>query len=77
MARELLCGHHMAMTRAPSPDLVTLASLHAALDGIVEIEALVGQLHLPIDTLRTGKRLHLLVTEMRSLLVDLLRPERR
>jgi hypothetical protein len=67
----------MAMTRAPSPDLVTLASLHAALDGIVEIETLVGQLHLPVDTLRTGKRLHSLVAEMRSLLVDLLRTERR
>lgn len=67
----------MAMTRAPSADLVTLASLHAALDGIVEIEALVGQLHLPIDTLRTGKRLHSLVAEMRSMLVDLLRTEPR
>jgi hypothetical protein len=73
MARGLLCVHAMAMTRAPSADLVTLASLHAALDGIVEIEALVGELHLPIDTLRTGKRLHSLVAEMRSLLVGLLR----
>lgn len=67
----------MAMTRAPSPDLVTLASLHAALDGIVEIEALVTKIHFPFDTLRAGRRLGALATEMRTLLVDLLRTDRQ
>jgi hypothetical protein len=36
----------MATNRAPAPDFVTLASLHAALDGVVEIEALLGLLRL-------------------------------
>jgi len=62
----------MAMTRAPAPDLVTLASLHAALDGIVEIEALFAQIHLPLRRLSTGNRLHALANELRTLLVDLL-----
>jgi hypothetical protein len=67
----------MAMTRVHSPDLVTLASLHAALDGIVEIEGLFGQIHLPLSALSAAKRLHTLASEMRSLLVDLLRSDPR
>ncbi len=67
----------MAMTRAPAPDLVTLASLHAALDGIVEIEALFAQIHLPLRRLSTAKRLHALTDELRMLLVDLLEVEPR
>jgi len=62
----------MAMTHAAAPDLVTLASLHAALDGIVEIEALFTQIHVPLSRLTTANRLHSLAAEMRELLVDLL-----
>jgi hypothetical protein len=65
----------MAMTRGSSPDPVTLASLHAALDGIVEIEALFDQIRLPIGKLQTGMRLQSLATAVRTLLVDLLRAE--
>jgi hypothetical protein len=63
----------MAIPRAHAPDLVTLASLHAALDGIVEIEALFAQIQLPLHTVSSARRLATLATEMRALLVDLLR----
>jgi hypothetical protein len=76
MARELLVMHRMAMTRAPAPDLVTLASLHAALDGIVEIEALFAQIHLPLHTSSAAKRMSALAGELRTLLVELLRADR-
>jgi len=62
----------MAMTSAPARDLVSLASLHAALDGIVEIEALFTQIHVPLSRLTSANRLHTLATEMRTLLADLL-----
>jgi len=77
VAHDLLLVHRMAMTRASAPDLVTLASLHAALDGIVEIEALVAKIHVPLSRLTATKRLHALATEIRTLLVDLLRVEPR
>jgi len=73
VVRELLVMDRMAMTRAPAPDPVTLASLHAALDGIVEIEALFAQIHVPASRLTSAKRLHALAGELRTLLVDLLR----
>jgi hypothetical protein len=76
MAHELLFVRRMATNRAHAPDLVTLASLHAALDGIVEIEALFAQIYLPVHNVRTANRLSLLTTEMRGLLVDLLRADR-
>lgn len=63
----------MAMTRAHVPDLVTLASLHAALDGVLEIEALFAQIHLPLRRLSAGQRLHTLAGELRTLLVELLK----
>ena len=65
----------MAMTRAPAPDFVTLASLHAALDGVVELEALFADIHVPLRALPAAQRLHVLAGEMRELLVGLLRPE--
>lgn len=65
----------MATNRAHAPDLTTLASLHAALDGIVEIEALLAQIYLPVRRVTTAKRLNLLANEMRALLVDLLRTD--
>ena len=77
MARALLCVHGMAMTRASAPDPVTLANLHAVLDGVVEIEALVAQLQLPGGTLSVRRHLQSLATEMRTLLVALLRPAPR
>jgi hypothetical protein len=58
----------MAMTRPAVPDLVTLVSLHAALSGIVEIEALFAELTVP-----TCDRLGALAAEMRVLLLALLR----
>ena len=63
-----------AMTRTPAPDLVTLASLHAALDGIVEIEALFTQIHVPPSELTAARRVQNLANEMRTLLVALLQP---
>jgi hypothetical protein len=77
VARELLYVQRMALTRASAPDLVTLASLHAALDGILEIEALFTQIQLPFPTLAARERLHTLAAEMRTQLVELLRPEPR
>jgi hypothetical protein len=61
----------MATIRVPAPALRTLASLHAALDGIVEIEALLAQIHLPLRGL-SRDRLRALAGELRTLLVELL-----
>ena len=61
----------------PAPNLVTLASLHAALDSILDIEALFSQIHLPVRAATVEKRLNALASEMRKLLVDLLRTEPR
>ncbi len=65
----------MATTRAPTPDPATLASLHAALDGVVEIEALFPQMFVPLRRMAAAKRLRFLAREMRTLLVDLLRAD--
>jgi hypothetical protein len=67
----------MATTHAPAPDLLTLANLHAALDRMVEIEALFTNIHLPLSRSTSARRVHLLATELRTLLVDLLRPDPR
>jgi len=73
MARDLLVGAPMAMTRALSPDLVTLASLHGALDNILEIEELFAQ----IGSVPSADRLGALAAELRVMLVALLRADRR
>jgi hypothetical protein len=67
--------HRMSTARATAPDLVTLASLQAALDSVVEIEELFTQVYLPIHTASSARRLNLLASEMRSLLVRLLHIE--
>jgi hypothetical protein len=66
----------MAMTRPHTPDLVTLAALHAALDGVVEVEALLSQVNLPISTHPRASRAGALAAELRGLLADLLQPNR-
>ena len=72
MARRLLYYPAMATTRAPAPDLVTLARLHAALDGVVELEELFEQ----ISPVPAAHRLSELAAELRAQLVTLLRPRR-
>jgi hypothetical protein len=67
----------MATTRTPAPDIVTMVSLHAALDGIVEIEALFTQIHVPPSRITAARRVQNLANEMRVLLVGLLRSEPR
>ena len=67
----------MAVNRASAPDLVTLANLHAALDGVVEIEGRFEAIHLPLHASSAAKQLRSLAAEMRTLLADLLRPQRR
>jgi hypothetical protein len=60
------------------PDMMTLARLHAALDSVVETEALIGAVHetspLPQPAVLRVKEL---VGEARELLRWLLRPESR
>ena len=63
----------MATTQSQAPDPVTFASLHAALDGVIEIEALFPQMFVPLRRMAAAKRLRFLAGEMRTLLVDLLR----
>jgi len=62
----------MAANR-PVPDLMSTAALHAALDGIVEIEDLLARVHVPIHARRRAQRLEMLAAELRSVLIDLLR----
>jgi hypothetical protein len=64
----------MATPRASAPDFVTLASLHAALDSIIEIEELFGQ----IRAVPTADRLVALAAELRALVeTQLSRGQRR
>ncbi|MDB4954028.1 MAG: hypothetical protein JWO36_1597 [Myxococcales bacterium] len=66
----------MATRHAPPPDLVTLASLHAALDAIVEVEQLILQMNLRGVAMASATRLVTIVAEIRTLLIEILRPER-
>jgi hypothetical protein len=62
----------MATDRAAVPDLATLVSFHAALDSVVEIEALFAHVEAPV---RLSSRLHRVVAlaaEMRMLLREVL-----
>jgi hypothetical protein len=76
MAPGLLALPRMATRNSPVPDFVTLASLHAALDSVLEIEALLSQIHMPERPVPPARRLTALATEMRELLTNLLSPKR-
>lgn len=60
----------------PSPDLVTLANLHAALDSVLEIEVLLEHTTFPQRSIPAGPRLTALASEMRTVLVELLAQRR-
>jgi hypothetical protein len=60
-----------------SPDHVTVASLHGALDRLNEVEELLGPMTFPFTAAKPVRRLGFLASEMRALLTDLLRPETR
>jgi hypothetical protein len=64
----------MATEKPPPPDLVTLASLHAVLDSVLEIEALIDSTRFPQRAVPPARRLRSLTAEMRELLRDLLKP---
>jgi hypothetical protein len=59
-------------TRAMAPDFVTVASLHAALDGIVEIEQLFSRMNVPSHALPPLEKL---AAELRVRILGLLRAE--
>ena len=63
----------MATAKLPPPDFTTLASLHAALDSVVEIESLIETMRFPDRAIMPARRLRSLTTEMRDLLRDLLK----
>lgn len=66
----------MATPKSVAPDLVTLANLHAALDSMLEVEALIDAMRLPVAGVPAKPRLAALATEMRTLLTQLLSPAR-
>jgi hypothetical protein len=62
---------------AAAPDLVANASLHAALDSIIEVEALIAQASFPSPVRPSCQRLKVLMYEVRELLIELLRARYR
>jgi hypothetical protein len=72
MAPRLLALRRMATHKSPDLDFVTLASLHAALDSVLELETLLSQIHMPERPVPPARRLGALATEMRELLTNLL-----
>lgn len=76
LASHLLVESRMS-ARAPMPDVVTLASLHAALDSVFEIESLIGSVPGGQLAAIPTRRLRALASEMRELLRGLLTPPAR
>jgi hypothetical protein len=66
----------MATAKLPPADFTTLANLHAALDSVVEIEALIETMRFSERATLPARRLRSLTVEMRELLRDLLQPPR-
>ena len=56
-------------------NVVTVARLNAALDGVEHLESLLEDMLVPLTAARRARRLGMLVAEMRDIVVDLLRPE--
>jgi hypothetical protein len=61
----------MAVTHASAPDLVTLTSLHAALDAVLDVEAFMTQASHASPP--AAERVAALAAEMRRILSALLR----
>jgi hypothetical protein len=61
----------MVASPTSTSNLVTLARLHAALDGVVEIEQHFAEIRLPFHKRRACNRLVALAAEMRGLLAGL------
>jgi hypothetical protein len=63
----------MPSRKVPS-DVVTLARLQAALDGIDELQSLFSAVMVPPQATLRAHRLGSLASEMRAIILDLLRP---
>lgn len=61
----------MAARELP-PDVVSVANLHAALDGIVEIETLFSDVRVPFQAQARARRTVMLAAELRELIRELL-----
>jgi hypothetical protein len=61
------------LSRTDSPDPATLARLHAALDGVVEIESLFADMLVPFEAAPRARRVGTLTTELRGIIIELLR----
>ena len=72
----MLVSAAMATPKLVAPDLVTLANLHAALDSMLEVEALIDGMKLPPAGVPAKPRLAAHANEMRTLLTQLLSPAR-
>jgi hypothetical protein len=63
------------MPARPTPsNVVTIARLQAALDGIDELQSLLQAVTVPPQATFRARRLGTLATEMRDIILDLLRP---
>ena len=64
-------------SRTVAPNVITLARLHAALDGVEALESLFVDILVPLEAATRARRLGMLTGELRDIIVDLLRPEAR
>ena len=62
------------MSARASTNGASLAHLHAALDSIDELRALLEAVHVPFQAAVRARRLGLLASEMRDIVIELLRP---